>query len=342
MSFSKLSKTLLLCAGLVALSVLLVVMAFSSPKKEGEDGTQPLSSDEIADDPLKMNVLIAGCDRTSGLFDVMMLLSVDEASGRVCVLQIPRDTYASYTDGSYRKLNGAPRALGKDGFCAFLSDALGVSIDRYAALDLDAFGDIVDALGGVTLSLPDALHYDDPAQGLSIHLEAGEQTLDGAGAEQLVRYRSDYLRGDLGRLDAQKLFLAALFRRIKAVTASDVVRLSGAVLPAIDTDLTLPDLLSLYGLLPSISEDAVCFVTLPGQDCVGRQSGASYYVISAPSASEVMQRYFGARAEDFDIKKRFRHTTNEDFAAIYDTACAYSVYSAAQIGEDGIEISKTP
>ena len=341
MPFSKIGKIILLCAGLVLLATLLVVMAFSRPATNGE-GVNFSISENVTDEPRRMNLLLMGKDRTSGLFDVMMLLSVHEADGSACVLQIPRDTYAAYTDDSYRKLNGAPRTLGLEGFCDFLSNTLGVSVDRYAVLDLDAFGDIVDALGGVTLTLPQALDYDDPTQGLSIHLDAGEQTLDGKAAEQLVRYRSGYVRGDLGRLDAQKLFLAALFRQIKDVSATDALRIAGTVLPSLDTDLTMPDLLSLYEVVPTLADESIYFLTLPGQDCVGKKSGASYYVVSAPSSIEVLSRYFGAKAEDFDKNRYLRHQTNSDFAAIYDAAVEYSVYSASQIAEQGIEISKTP
>ena len=84
------------------------------------------------------------------------------------------------------------------------------------------------------------------------------------------------------------------------------------------------------------------FLTLPGQDCVGKKSGASYYVVSAPSSTEVLTRYFGAKAEDFDKNRYLRHQTNADFAAIYDTPVEYCIYSASQIVEQGIEISKTP
>ena len=119
MSFSRIGKIVLLCAGLVLLATLLVAMAFSHPATEGEQIASPFVESLTDDDPLRMNLLLMGKDRSSGLFDVMMLLSVNESDGSACVLQIPRDTYAAYTDGSYRKLNGAPRALGMKGFCDF-------------------------------------------------------------------------------------------------------------------------------------------------------------------------------------------------------------------------------
>jgi anionic cell wall polymer biosynthesis LytR-Cps2A-Psr (LCP) family protein len=47
--------------------------------------------------------LLAGSDASTGLCDVLMLISIDRATHEVCVLQLPRDTYANYTEKSYRK-----------------------------------------------------------------------------------------------------------------------------------------------------------------------------------------------------------------------------------------------
>ena len=65
-------------------------------------------------------------------------------------------------------------------------------------------------------------------------------------------------------------------------------------------------------------------------------------MVSAPAAEEAMTRYFGAQAGGFDRDGRFRHATNEDFIAIYESYRPYSVYSAAEIADNGIEIAKTP
>lgn len=341
----KLGKIIFSAAGFLLAAAFLVMLVVGTPDERYDNGDAPAVTplqNVSREEPVAMNILIVGRDRASGLSDVLMLVRLDEAEGAATVLQIPRDTYAAYTDASYRKLNGAPQALGLSGLCSFLSGALGVPIDRYVALDLETFGDIVDAVGGVELTLPSPLHYDDPAQGLAIHLAAGRQLLDGKAAEQMVRYRAGYLRGDLGRIDAQKLFLAAFLGRMRTLSLSEALRLATTLLPRVNTNLSVPELLRFYRLLPSVRDERIALVTLPGQDCVGKKSGASYYVISAPAADEVMSRYFGATAGSFDVERRFRHATNEDFAALYDTYSPYRVYAADDIVENGIEIAKTP
>jgi anionic cell wall polymer biosynthesis LytR-Cps2A-Psr (LCP) family protein len=87
--------------------------------------------------------LVLGKDRASGLTDVMMLVSVDTAEKSAAIVQIPRDTYARYTENGYRKLNGAITALGADGVCDFVEENMGVLLDGYFVFDLDTFAKAV-------------------------------------------------------------------------------------------------------------------------------------------------------------------------------------------------------
>ncbi|MBO5305810.1 MAG: LCP family protein [Clostridia bacterium] len=156
------------------------------------------------------NLLFLGRDDAAGLCDVLMLVSFDLDFGRLHIVQIPRDTYFSYTADHYKKINAAPRVLGgADKLADELAAALGVGIDGYVEFDLDFVQAAVDAVGGVEIDVPCDMDYDDPAQNLSIHLKKGTQRLTGKEAVGFVRFRSGYARADLGRMDAQKLFLAS-------------------------------------------------------------------------------------------------------------------------------------
>ena len=275
-------------------------------------------------------VLVAGVDRVSGLSDVLMLVSLNRDSGEAWILQIPRDTYARYTDRSYKKLNGAPQTLGGMAQAKrFLSEALGLSIDRYVRLSPDVLRDAVDALGGVEIELERAMHYDDPEQGLSIHLPKGKQTLSGAQAEQLVRYRSGYLRGDLERIDTQKLFLSAFFAKVKSsLSPMRAIRLAAAFLGKTETDLTISDVTALIGdAFVSLRAEQVFFVTAPGMDATAK-SGASYYALSRPAMEELLRLHFGLGEGDFDPESVFLNRNNEEFRRIYGQYIEYDAVCA--------------
>ena len=287
-------------------------------------------------------VLVGGTDRTSGLCDVLMLVSLDRDTKEAWIVQLPRDTYANYTEGSYRKLNGAPAALGgmaemRD----FLAEALGISIDRYVRLSPDALCEAVDALGGVEIELNAPMNYNDPAQGLSIHLPAGRQTLDGQAAEQFVRYRSGYVRGDLGRMDAQKLFLSALMVRIRQVDSPLTLgKLAFSLLDDVETDLGAVEVLPLIRDALAVEAQKVYFVTAPGADAVGEKSGASYYVLSRDGMEELLCEHLGVEGAPFDPSGAFLHPESKRFRTIYEGYSPYVVYSAAEIAENGIRIAQ--
>ena len=308
----------------------LIPMSYSDVAEDsGEDSTPVLASGKVS------NILIAGCDRTSGLTDVIMLLSIDEKRGSAVCVQIPRDTYAEYTDKSYKKLNGAYSALGAEGFCQFLSRGLGVNIDKYIYVSPDALVGVVDALGGVEVYLDEPMKYSDPAQGLYISLDAGRQMLDGEKAEQFIRYRSGYADGDLGRLDAQKKFLCGLLCGVRANTdPMTLTRLATVLLGKTETNITLPDGIRLTEVILSMDTSDICLLTAPGEAVTAGKSGASYYSLSASAMNRVLVEYLGAESGCFDREGLFRNEKYENFSEAYDRNTAFRVYTVKKLLED--------
>ena len=283
----------------------------------------------------RLNILIAGCDRTSGLADVIMLLSVDEQNGSASVLQIPRDTYAEYTSGSYKKLNGAYGALGAEGFCKFLSHSLGIEIDKYLIMSPDAVVGVVDALGGVEIYLEESMRYSDPEQGLYISLDAGRQTLDGKRAEQFIRYRSGYADGDLGRLDAQKKFLCGLLVSVRKNTDPvTVARLTTVLLGKTETNITPADGIRLTEVLLSFNTLRMQLITAAGEAVIAEKSGASYYSLSAPSMERILCEYFGAKENSFDREGLFKNEKYENFKEVYGKNASFRVYTVKKLLEE--------
>ena len=308
---------------------LILVSSLTFALGRESEGSEEVYSQKLAKD--SYCALVTGRDRVSGLCDVMMLVSFDPSNSRICVLQIPRDTYALYGDGSYRKINGAQHALGEDGLCELLEESLGVRIDGYISLDLSGFRELVDLIGGVEIELDRPIKYSDPEQDLRIDLESGMQTLDGKQAEMFVRYRSGYKRGDLDRLDAQKKFLAALFDALRQkVSISNAYELLQLALGHVDTNVN-PALCVALGLEAlGVGEDQLWFCTLPGEDLVSRKSGASFYVMSKSPTQRLLAEYFDAEGE-LDGKGIFLNGDDRDFLEIYQKDCKIGMISAQEI-----------
>ncbi len=268
-------------------------------------------------------ILLLGCDRASGLSDSMLVVSINESEGRVSVLQIPRDTYAEYTTRDYKKINGALTVLGESGIKEFLGEALGITIHHFAVIRLDAFCKMIDAIGGVEVDVPQKMEYHDPDQGLHISLDVGKQRLDGKNAEHFVRYRSGYVNADLGRLDAQKLFLRAFAARCRELKAPDYFRLVGASLTGVQTDIGIGDAIRLGKVLRECDPDEVPMQTLAGQAVKG-QSGAWYYVLNREGACRQINELTYPEAfinlSDFDAKGLFDRVQNPQFHNVYTAA----------------------
>lgn len=268
-------------------------------------------------------ILLLGCDRASGLADSILLVSINEDEKEVSILQIPRDTYAEYTERDYKKINGALSALGEGGMKDFLSDALGVTVHHFAVVKLDLFCKMVDAIGGVDIDVPQKMEYHDPAQDLHISLDAGEQHLDGKAAEHFVRYRSGYVNADLGRLDAQKLFLRAFAQKCRDLNAQEYFRLAGASLTGVQTDIGIGEAIRLGTVLRECDPQAVPMQTLAGQAIKG-QSGAWYYVLNREGAcrqiNELTYPETDIDPSGFDADGLFDRIQNPQFHNVYTAA----------------------
>lgn len=264
-------------------------VALSAWKPLQESGAAlrlPNTASRVADtawDGSFSTFLLCGIDRTNLLTDVIMLVSFDNSTGKIHILQIPRDTFAG-TDVPSEKYNaiyGHPPAgvSGMEALRAHVERDFGIRIDHYAAITTNGFDALVDSVGGVDLDVPVNMNYDDPAQDLHIHLKKGYQHLDGSQAEQFVRCRKCWPEGDLGRLQAQKAFLAAFAAKLRAqspaVLATKV--LTALKKPDFLTDMSIAQMAS-YGLAAKKLQLADASVsTMPGETYTDPETHASLY-----------------------------------------------------------------
>lgn len=339
---TKAKKITIICVAVAALiaTVILAVSVISNRVTDIPDG-EPVSSPRQSEGDRK-TFLLLGKDRASGLTDVIMLVSLDTESKSAAVLQIPRDTYARYTDKAYKKLNGAVSALGgADELCKLISEAANIKIDGYVVFDLDVVVKLVDSVGGVEIELPFDMEYNDPYQGLNIKFKAGKQMLDGAAAEKFIRYRSGYVRGDIGRIDAQKLFMAAFIKKAyNSMTPSTLLKLITSVFGDIKTDMSLLEMTEIALTVFDIELENINMLTLPGSDIRAGESGAWYYVISKSAAGKVFSEYLGAKTGEFDREEIFVDPSSDEFLRIYRSDIGIYPLTVADVIDKGIEIQK--
>lgn len=112
----------------------------------------------------------------------------------------------------------------------------GVRVDHYIVVDFNGFRSMVDAIGGVTVCLPHAVH--DPIG--HINLPAGTHKFTGMQALSYVRERHGLGDGsDIGRMKRQQAFIASMAHQaVSANTLANPIHLA-SFLDAATKSLTL-------------------------------------------------------------------------------------------------------
>jgi LCP family protein required for cell wall assembly len=220
-----------------------------------------------------LNILIVGSDSRSGLTDAqkrqlhvghdvgrrsdtMILLHIPRGGGKAILVSLPRDSYVlipKHKDAtghvipaSHNKLNTAYAFGGPSLTVATVERNTGVRIDHYVEVNFLGFVKMVDALDGVTVCTPTAIH--DPVRrlptggfgGSGLELPKGKSKLNGVRALEYVRAREFDPSADLGRIQRQQKFMAAMVQKAKSagilLNPVHVLKFVGAVADSLTTD----------------------------------------------------------------------------------------------------------
>jgi LCP family protein required for cell wall assembly len=211
--------------------------------------------------PPRANILFLGLDRRpdetsyATRSDTMILATVFPQGHYVGMLSIPRDLYVTQNDGSLDRINTAhfygELALPGSGPAMAMhavQSNFGVSVNRYVRVDLAGFVRIIDAMGGIDITVPDPLVDDEyPTYDYgttTVVFDAGPQHMDGERALAYARIRHG--SSDLQRAERQQVVIEAVFQRLLEPGAWPRLPLVAiAVQKSVDTDLSPLDVIRL-------------------------------------------------------------------------------------------------
>jgi LCP family protein required for cell wall assembly len=245
--------------------------------------------------PEQMVLLAIGSDTRGsgylyGLADVVRLVRIDFVNPSVTVLEFPRDLWveipgiADNYGITHEKLNQA-YLYGNPGFGYYDGPDFGPGLlartlylnfgawpDHYAAINMQTFVRLVDALGGVEVNLPYAV--DGRMEGQHARTDLlflpGSQRLKGREALMLARLR---VGNNTDRSTHQSLIACAL--RDAALKPSNLARLPdiiAAFYGSVQTDLSPSEISALLCLMGNIAPGDIRFVSFPADTMqAGRQ-----------------------------------------------------------------------
>ena len=252
----------------------------------------------------RINILLLGIGGPghdgADLTDTIMLASIDPIDNKVDLISIPRDLWVHISGDGYQKINAA-YAYGKeqskattdvgqeqDGI-ALLDKTLqpildGVNINYHVLLDFQAFKQMVDAVGGITVNVPETLY--DPTiawenHGNPVIARAGVQEFNGDQA--LLYARSRETSSDFARAERQRLIISALKQKVfSAGTFSNPIAISNLLNSLgqnVYTDFDTTSIKCLYHQVSTIPGSAIASLDMvtPPHDLLttGNMNGLS-------------------------------------------------------------------
>jgi len=178
-----------------------------------------------------------------GNSDTIMVVTINPQTKKTVITSIPRDTLAQMVGTkttNVQKLNAAYNIGGSTMAKASVGRLLNIPIDYYATLNMGGLKQIVDAVGGVTITSPMKVSYD------HITITKGRHHLTGKQALTYTRMRYQDPRGDYGRQLRQQQVMKAVLTKLAATkTLTRYNQLLGSLKNNLRTDLSFNDLVAL-------------------------------------------------------------------------------------------------
>ena len=212
--------------------------------------------------------LVVGLTQDKMRTDTIEVIHWDDTHHKVRILGIPRDINVSLPGISNTKLVHAYATGGIGRARAATVRLLNVPIAHYVVFSLPATRHIVDLIGGVPINVEKRMVYTDRLQGLYINLYPGYQVLDGAHAEQYLRFRHDK-DGDIGRIRRQQLFLrAAVAQTHKPSVVIHMPEIIQTAHADVETDLTSSQVLGWLQRVQPLKPEQISTESIDGRPAV--------------------------------------------------------------------------
>lgn len=208
-----------------------------------------------------LNVALFGLDSREGDLgkgnrsDTMMIASLNKATGEVKLVSVYRDTLLKLDDGSYNKANAAYAFGGPEGAISMINRSMDMDISKYVAVNFNALVDVIDALGGLDITLTDAevVHMNNycvetskvtGADYTKIEPEvAGTYHLNGVQAVSYSRIRYTG-GGDFERTSRQRHVLELIAEKAQSASFSTLNKIIDKVFTQVSTNFTITEMIA--------------------------------------------------------------------------------------------------
>lgn len=270
---------------------------------------QPLATGEQAVplDPLDfVTILVAGLDGgvvhsqkgrvpfadiplpdVRGRTDTIMVLGLDRRTHSARILHIPRDTIVTLPGRGMDKMAHVITWFSFFELKKQVEQLLQFPINRYVLIDFGGFKELVDAIGGIEITVDHDLRSPD-----GVWLRAGQHHLDGAATLRLVRHRYGENAADLARIRLQKDVMVAVGRKLAAGGFGQALTAYATSPGLLKTNLSLMELVRLWREWRDFDPAGLEHLWLPGRP------ESHYWRVDPAGAARVIQEFWPDEIED--------------------------------------------
>lgn len=264
------------------------IYRYTVEKKVKNSASPKVTSDSF-------NVYISGIDTYGTISsvsrsDVNIIMTVNRTTNKILLTTTPRDAYVAIADGGnnqYDKLTHAG-IYGVDSSIHTLENLYGISIDYYARINFTTFLNLVDLVGGVTVTNDQEF----TSKSGQHHYPVGNVTMNSEQALAFVRERYSLQNGDNDRGKNQTKVIAAIINKLTSLDSigkySQIINGLG---DSIQTNMPFEMMMTLAnGQLESGNKYAIVSQAITGSGSTGQLTSyamptSSLYMVSLDPAS---------------------------------------------------------
>ena len=269
-------------------------------------------------EPIQILLLGVRTDIDVKMTDTIIVATYNPKTQTASLLSIPRDTYVGkdYSKGSAsEKINALYHQKGIETLKDKVNEITGLDIKYYMVIDNEALIKLVDVLGGVDFEVPIRMLYHDLTQDLTIDLQQGMQKLDGAKAEQLLRFRKNddgtgypasYGSDDIGRMKTQRNFMMATAKQtLQAKNIFKIREIIDVLYEYVETNLSISSIKAYIPYAVEFNLENLQSAVLPGVSVGPTQQGSLYapywfITINKKEAKELINELYNDMSDEED------------------------------------------
>lgn len=194
--------------------------------------------------------------------DAIIIVSINEQTKNVNLISVYRDSYVDVQGHGLTKVTHAYAYGGPELALNTLNRNLDLDISEFVTVNFEIVADVVDLVGGIDIDIDKSelsqmnKYIEDTSKNVGRKANkitsAGKQHLDGIQAVTYARIRKT-AGGDYKRTERMRTVLTEVFEKAKKMDAGKLNELANKVLPQVQTNIGLSEVISLIPTISSIN-----------------------------------------------------------------------------------------